>query len=43
LIFLQDNSEKGLKFEVREPDSYTISNPLITFDPTDSQGTKARY
>jgi len=43
LIFLQDNSVKGLKIEVREPDSNTISKPLITLDPTDSQGTIARY
>ena len=43
MIFLQDNSVKGLKIEVWEPDSNTISKPLITLNPTDSQGTIAIY
>ena len=43
MIFLQNDSEKGWKIEVRQPDPNTKSKSLITFDPTDSQGTMGRY
>ena len=39
---LQHDSEKGQKIEAKKPNSNTISKPLKTIDPTDSQGTILR-
>ena len=43
MIFLQNDSEKGWKIEVRKPDPNTKSKSLITLDPTDFQGKIGRY
>ena len=42
MIFIQHDSKKGSKIEVKKPNSNRISKRLIRIDPTDSQGTIVR-
>ena len=42
MIFIQHDSKKGWKIEVKKPNSNRISKRLIRIDPADSQDTIVR-